>query len=111
LRPKKRYILAHYNGNNALDAIKVRYTEKFGAADLEKSALKVISAKDGFLIVQCNLDCCKHLLETLTSMDGEFVTLNMSGTLKALRSRQDAIKKRFMSGIDINTTQSKLTSG
>lgn len=97
MRPKKRYILAHYNGSgNALDAIKARYTEKFGAADLEKASLQVISDKDGFLTVRCNLDRCKHLLETLTSMDSKFVALNISGTLKALRSRQDEIKKRFI---------------
>ena len=99
MRPKKRYILAHYNvSGNVLDAIKARYTEKFGVTDLEKASLKVISDKNGFLTMRCNLDCCGHLLETLTSMDSKFVTLNMSGTLKALRSRQDEIKKRFMSG-------------
>ena len=99
MRPKKRYLLAHYNiSGNALDAIKARYAERFGAAELEKASLKVISDKDGFLTIRCNLDCSNHLLETLTSMDSKFVTLNMSGTLKALRSRQDEIKKRFMSG-------------
>ena len=99
MRPKKRYILAHYDGDgNALDAIKARYTEKFGVAELEKTSLKIISDKDGFLTVQCNLDCCKHLMEALTSMNSKFVTLNMAGTLKSLRSRQEEIKKRFMSG-------------
>ena len=97
MRSKKRYLLAHHNGSdNALDAIKVRYAEKFGVADLEKASLKVISDKDGFLIMRCNLDCYRHLLETLTSMNGKFVTLNVSGTLKALRSRQDEIKKRYV---------------
>ena len=89
--------MVHYNGKeNVLDAIKTTYTEKFGAADLEKASLKVISNKDGFLTLRCNLDYCKHILETFTSMD-KFLTLNMSGTLRALRSRTEGIKKR-MSG-------------
>jgi len=50
------------------------------------------------LILRCELVHLKHLLETLASMDGKFVTLNMSGTLKALRSREEAIKKRFIAG-------------
>jgi len=99
LRSKKRYLLSYYDGSeNALDEIKARYSEKFGAIDLEKASLEVISYRDGFLTLRCNLDCCKHLLETLTSMDSKVVTLNISGTLKALRSRQDKIKKRFISG-------------
>jgi hypothetical protein len=112
LRQKKRYVLAHYNSSsNALDAIKTKYAAMFGTADLEKTLLKVISDKDGFLILRCSLDCYRHLLETLDSLDGRFTTLNTSGTLKALRSRQDEIKKRFISRIDINTAQSKLSSG
>ena len=99
MKPKKRYILAHYTGSgNVLDAIKQRYGERFGAADLETTSLKIISDVDGFLILRCDLDRCKHILETLASMDGKFVTLNMSGTLKALRSREEAIKKRFIAG-------------
>lgn len=99
MKPKKRYILIHYAHNgDMLDAIRQRYGEKFSVTDLEKASLKIISDKDGFLILRCNLDHCKHLLETLASMDGKFVTLNMSGTLKALRSREEEIKKRFASG-------------
>ena len=91
--------MAHHSGtSNMLDTIVTRYAEKFGNADLEKASLKVISDMDGFLILRCGLDCIKHLSETLTSLDGNFVTLNMSGTLKALRSREEGIKKRFMSG-------------
>ena len=97
MRPKKRYLLVYHNNNgNALDIIKERYAEKFGTADVEKASLKVISDENEFLTLQCNLDCCRHLLETLASLDGKFVALNMSGTLKALRSRQDEIKKSFI---------------
>jgi RNase P/RNase MRP subunit POP5 len=99
VKPKKRYILMHYTGSgDLLDAIKQRYGEKFGTVDLEKTSLKIISDVGGFLILRCELDNLKHLLETLASMDGKFVTLNMSGTLKALRSREEAIKKRFIAG-------------
>lgn len=81
-----------------LDSVKQRYSEKFGAADLEKTSFKIISDVEGFLILRCDLEHLKHLLETLASMDGKFVTLNMSGTLKALRSREEEIKKRFIGG-------------
>jgi len=88
-----------YSGSgDLLDAIKQRYGEKFGTADLEKTSLKIISNVDGFFILRCNLDHCKHLLETLGSMNGKFVTLNMSGTLRVLRSREEEIKKRFIAG-------------
>ena len=86
-----------------LNEIKARYAEKFGSADLEKASLQVTSDSNGFVTLRCNLSCYKHLLETLASMNSSFVILNVSGTLKALRSREDTIKKRFMSGIDINT--------
>ena len=86
----------HNSSGNVLDTIKVRYAEKFGVTDVQKASLKIISDENGFLTVRCDLDCCRHLLETLASMDSKFVTLNMSGTLKALRSRQDTIKKRFI---------------
>ncbi len=99
MKPKKRYILIHHAGSgDLLDSVKQRYSEKFGTADLEKTSLKIISDVDGFLILRCNLDHCKHFLETLGSMNGKFVTLNMSGTLKALRSREEVIKKRFIAG-------------
>ncbi len=99
MKPKKRYILIHHAGSgDILDAIKQRCGEKFSVTDLEKASLKIISDKDGFLILRSNLDHCKHLLETLASMDGKFVTLNMSGTLKALRAREEEIKKRFVAG-------------
>ncbi len=99
MRPKKRYLLSYYTGSdNVLDAIKARYAEKFSTIDLEKASLEVISCKDGFLTLRCNLGCLKHLLETVTSMENKFVTLNLSGTLKALRSRENQIKKRFISG-------------
>jgi hypothetical protein len=81
-----------------LDSVKQRYSKKFGTADLEKTSFKIISDVDGFLILRCELVHLKHLLETLASIDGKFVTLNMSGTLKALRSREEAIKKRFIAG-------------
>ncbi len=97
MRQKKRYLLSYYNGSdNALDAIKAQYAEKFGAIDLEKASLEVISYKDGFLTLRCNLGCLKHLLETVASTENKFVTLNLSGTLKALRSRENQIKKRFI---------------
>lgn len=99
MRPKKRYLLSYYTGSdNVLDAIKARYAEKFSTIDLEKASLEAISYKDGFLTLRCNLGCLKHLLETVTSMENKFVTLNLSGTLKALRSRENQIKKRFISG-------------
>jgi hypothetical protein len=99
LKPKKRYILIHHAGSgDVLAPVKQRYGEKFGAADLEKTSFKIISDVGGFLILRCELKHLKHLLETLASMDSKFVTLNMSGTLKALRSREEAIKKRFIAG-------------
>ncbi len=99
MKPKKRYILIHHAGSgDLLDSVKQRYSEKFGAAALETTSFKIISDVGGFLILRCDLDNLKHLLETLASMDGKFVTLNMSGTLKALRSREEAIKKRFIAG-------------
>ncbi len=99
MKPKKRYILIHHAGSgDVLDSVKQRYGEKFGTADLKKTSLKIITDVDGFLILRCDLDNLKHLLETLASMDGKFVTLNMSGTLKALRTREEAIKKRFIAG-------------
>ena len=93
LRPKKRYLLVYYNNNDAFDVIKGKYTEKFGNADLEKASLKMISNEDGFLIVRCNLSCHKQLLETLSLLNSRFVTLNTSGTLKVLRSRERKIKE------------------
>ncbi len=91
--------MSFYGGSdNALDAIRVKYAEKFGTADLEKASLELISYNDGFLTLRFNLDYYEHMLQAIASMDGKFVTLNMSGTLKALCSRQDEIKKRFMSG-------------
>ncbi len=99
MRPKRRYLLSYYSGNdNASDAIRVKYAERFGLADLEKASLEVISYKDGFLTLRFNLERYEHLLQAINSIDGNFVTLNVSGTLKALRSRQDEIKKYFMSG-------------
>ena len=99
MKSKKRYVMVHHaGGGDVLNAIKQKYGEKFGAADLEKTSLKIISDVDGFLILRCDLDRCKRLLETLASMDGKFMTLNMSGTLKALRSREEDIKKRFIAG-------------
>lgn len=93
LRPKKRYLLVYCNNNDAFDVIKAKYAEKFGSADLEKASLKMISCEDGFLIVRCNLSCQKQLLETLSLLNSRLVTLNTSGTLKALRSRERKIKE------------------
>ena len=97
-------MLAYYKGYDALNVIKRKYIEKFGSEDLSKAFLKIISHEDGFLVVRCNLSCYAHLLETLSLLDGMFTTLNTSGTLKALGSRMDEIKKRFR-GIDINTAK------
>lgn len=97
MRPKKRYILLHYRGSeNLLGLVRARYAERFGAAEMEKASLGVISQKDGFVIMRCRLEHCKRLLEILSSLDGRFVTLNISGTLKSLRSREEEIRKRFL---------------
>lgn len=101
MRQKHRYLLAYYNGSDAINIIKRRYAEKFDNEDLQKASLKMISHNDNYLIVRCNLKCYQHLLETLSSLDGAFIPLNTSGTLKALRSRMDKIKERFR-GRDIN---------
>lgn len=93
MRPKKRYLLVYCNNNDAFDVIKAKYVEKFGSAELEKASLKMISCEDGFLIVRCNLSCHKQLLETLSLLNSRLVTLNTSGTLKALRSRERKIKE------------------
>lgn len=95
MRPKKRYILLRYNDSgNLLDIVRARYAGRFGADDLEKASLELISNSNGIATLRCNLECCKHLLETLAS-DDKFVTLRMSGTLKALRSRQDEIRNKM----------------
>lgn len=95
MRAKRRYVLVQHRGSvDSLDSIRKAYAERFGATDLENASLKVISDSDGFLIVCCDLDHCKRLMETLASTDS-FVTLNMSGTLKALRTREESIKKSF----------------
>jgi RNase P/RNase MRP subunit POP5 len=78
--------------NNVFDAIKDAYTARFGPADLEDASLKVIENNDNFLLIRCNLDHYERVLETLSSIGCR--TLNMSGTLKALRSRAEAIKTR-----------------
>jgi len=98
LRQKRRYLFAYYKGDDALNVIKRKYIEKFGNEDLSRAFLKIISHEDGFLVVRCNLSCYAHLLETLSLLDGAFTTLNTSGTLKALGSRMDEIKRSFREG-------------
>ncbi|MFQ5969348.1 MAG: hypothetical protein ACE5J2_02480 [Nitrososphaerales archaeon] len=93
LRPKKRYLLVYYKNNDAFDVIKANYVKEFGNADMEKASLKMISCEDGFLIVRCNLSCHKQLLETLSLSNSRFVTLNTSGILKVLCSRERKIKE------------------
>lgn len=89
MRPKKRYLLARYSGrDDAVQLIKSRYTERFGGSELAAASLKLISYNAGLLVLRCNLAQYRHLLEVMTSADGSFVTLDMSGTLRALRSRQ-----------------------
>ncbi|MFQ5921022.1 MAG: Rpp14/Pop5 family protein [Nitrososphaerales archaeon] len=97
MRPKKRYLLVHHRGSErVLKLIRARYAEKFGSDEVERASLAVISYEDGFFIMRCRLEHCKHLLETLSSMRDKFVPLNMSGTLRALRSRKEAVRKRFL---------------
>lgn len=84
-----------------MDIIKRKYIEKFGEEEFVKTSLKIISHKDGFMIVRCNLSCYTHLLEIVSSSNGMFTSLNTAGTLKSLNSRMDRIKKEFM-GRDIN---------
>lgn len=98
MRQKRRYVLAYYNGNDAINVIRKKYVEKFGSDDLARASLKMISHEDGFLIVRCSLICYNRLLETLSLFNGMVVTLNTSGTLKALGSRMDKIKRSFREG-------------
>jgi len=98
LRQKRRYLLAYYRDNDPLNVIKRKYIEKFGSEDLSRASLKIISHEDGFLIIRCNLSCYAHLIETFSVLNGIFTTLNTSGTLKALGSRMDKIKKQFNEG-------------
>lgn len=95
-------MLVSYNGDDAMGVIRRKYIEKFGNDDHSRASLKLISNKDSFLIVGCSLSCYTHLLETLLFLNDMFTTLNTSGTLKALGSRIDEIKKQFR-GTDINT--------
>ncbi|MEM2760132.1 MAG: hypothetical protein QXU32_11000 [Nitrososphaerales archaeon] len=101
MRSKHRYLLAYSNDSGAMNIIRRKYKEKFGYGDLAKASIKLITYKDGFLVIRCNLSCYAHLREILSILDGILVPLNTSGTLKALGSRMDVIKKK-LKGTDIN---------
>ncbi len=99
MRPKKRYILAHYGGSeDPLRLLRAEYAGRFGTGEAEKANIAVISNKEGFVVLRCRLEHCKRLLETLSSLDGRFVPLNTSGTLRVLRSREDELRRRFLAG-------------
>ena len=102
--------MIYYNGNNAMNVIKRKYIERFGEDDLSRASLRMISNEDGFLIIRCNLSCYMNLRETFLLLNDMIISLNTSGTLKALGSRMDDIKKKFK-GIDNNTVKSKLNLG
>jgi RNase P/RNase MRP subunit POP5 len=90
------------NVPDALSTIKRKYIEKFGDEDLDRASLRIISHEDTFIIIKCSLSCYAHLRETLTLLNGRITSLSTSGSLKALRSRMEEIKKRYK-GTVINT--------
>lgn len=94
-------MLVYYKGVDAMDVIKNKYVERFGDDDFSKASLKLISNKDDFLIIRCSLTSYTHVLDTFSALNGMFVPLNTSGTLKALRCRMKENKSKFM-GRDIN---------
>lgn len=95
MRVKRRYLLLYCNAKDPISRIKDKFLERFNYEDFTKASLKLISEHDSFVIVRCNLSSYGQLIQALRNSDEELISLNTSGTLKALRSRIDQIKRQF----------------
>ena len=102
---KRRYLAIlcsndrkHQDYNYIVKLILKRYSELFGSIESQNSALKSIRSflinGNNILILSCKLESLDNILLTMVFMDPPLITLDISGTVKRLKGRLDALRKQ-----------------
>ena len=89
-RSKQRYLSIKYadESGDSVNAIIKRFSELFGSIATEKAAIRLVQESRNESIIRCRLDQLENLLVVITLIDPPVVTIDMSGSIKQLRSRR-----------------------
>ena len=87
---KRRYLSIRHAGesSDSVNAIIKRFSELFGSIAAEKAAIRLVQESRNGSIIRCRLDQLENLLVAITLVDPPVVTIDMSGSIKRLRSRR-----------------------
>ncbi len=87
---KRRYLSIRHAGesSDSVNAIIKRFSELFGSIATEKAAIRLVQESRNESIIRCRLDQLENLLVAITLIDPPVVTIDMSGSIKQLRSRR-----------------------
>jgi RNase P/RNase MRP subunit POP5 len=87
---KRRYLSIRHAGesSDSVNAIIKRFSELFGSIATEKAAIRLVQESRNESIIRCRLDQLENLLVVITLIDPPVVTIDMSGSIKQLRSRR-----------------------
>jgi RNase P/RNase MRP subunit POP5 len=89
-RPKRRYlvIVQADKSSDPIAAIKERFSELFGTIATEKAALRLVEQRENEFIIRCTKDQLENILVAIALVDPPVITIDISGTIKQLKSRR-----------------------
>lgn len=89
-RPKRRYLAIVQAGKSSdpTAAIKERFSELFGTIAAENAALRLVEQRENEYIIRCTKDQLENILVAIALVDPPVITIDISGTIKQLKSRR-----------------------